>query len=81
MHAVMGVGWVKFQLESGGSIEVAEVIYVPGLKLLSVLALENMGYAVMFEDGQVLIRSKGTDTQDAIVRLGIREGMMYRVLG
>jgi hypothetical protein len=81
MHAVKGVGWVRFQLESGGSLEVAGVIYVPGLKLLSVSALEDMGYAVMFEDGQVLIRSEGADTQDAAVRLGIREGMMYRVLG
>jgi hypothetical protein len=46
-----------------------------------VAALEDMGYAVMFEDGQVLIRAEGADTQDAAVRLGIREGMMYRVLG
>jgi hypothetical protein len=65
------------------SLEVAGVMYVPGLKVnfLSVSALEDMGYAVMFEDGQVLIRSEGADTQDAAVRLGIREGMMYRVLG
>jgi hypothetical protein len=81
MHAVKGVGCVKFQLESGVSLEVAGVMYVPGLKLLSVSALEDMGYAVMFEDGQVLIRSEGADTQDATVRLGIREGMLYRVLG
>jgi hypothetical protein len=81
MHAVKGVGCVRFQLESGVSLEVAGVMYVPGLKLLSVSALEDMGYAVMFEDGQVLIRSEGADTQDATVRLGIREGMMYRVLG
>jgi hypothetical protein len=75
MHAVKGVGCVRFQLESGGSLEVAGVIYVPGLKLLSVSTLEDMGYAVMFEGGQVLIRSEGADTQDATVRLGIREGM------
>jgi hypothetical protein len=83
MHAVKGVGCVRFQLESGGSLEVDEVLFVPELKvnLLSVSALEDMGYAVMFEDGQVLIRSEGADTQDATVRLGIREGMMYRVLG
>jgi hypothetical protein len=45
------------------------------------ITLEDMGYAVMFEDGQVLIHSEGADTQDAAVRLGIREGMMYKVLG
>jgi hypothetical protein len=82
MHAVKGVGCVKFQLESGGSLEVDEVMFVPELKvnLLFVSTLEDMGYAVMFEDGQVLICSEGA-TLDATVRLGIREGMMYRVLG
>jgi hypothetical protein len=45
-----------------------------------VSALEDMGYVVMFENGHVLIRSKGVDTEDAAVRLGIGEGMMYRVL-
>jgi hypothetical protein len=81
MHTVKGVGCVKFQLESGVSLEVAGVMYVPGLKLLLVSALEDMGYAVTFEDGQVLIRSEGADTQDATMRLGIREGMMYKGVG
>jgi hypothetical protein len=82
MHAMKGVGCVRFQLELGGSLEVAEVLFVPKLKvnLLSVSALQDMGYAVMFEDGQVLIRSEGA-TLDAAMRLGIREGMMYKVLG
>jgi hypothetical protein len=73
MHAVKGVGCVRFQLESGGSLEVDEVMFVPELRvnLLSVSALEDKGYAVMFEDGQVLIRSEGA-TLDATVRLGIR---------
>jgi trimethylamine:corrinoid methyltransferase-like protein len=80
MLAVKGVGCVRFQLESGVSLEVAGVMYVPGLKLLSVSALEDMGYAIMFEDGQVLIRSEGADISDAVVRLGIREGMIYRLM-
>jgi hypothetical protein len=44
MHAVKGVGCVRFQLESGGSLEVAEVLYVPEMKvnLLFVAALEDM---------------------------------------
>jgi hypothetical protein len=80
MHAVKGVGCVRFQLESGISLEVAGVMYVPRLKvnLLSISALEDMGYSVTFEDG---LRSEEVDTQDAIVRLGIRGGMTYRVLG
>jgi hypothetical protein len=83
MHAVKGIGRVRFQLESSGSLEVVEVMYVPELKVnfLSLATLEDMGYAVMFEDGQVFIRAEGADTQDVAVRLGIREGMMYRVPG
>jgi hypothetical protein len=81
-HAVKGVGCVRFQLESGVSLEVDEVMYVPELKvnLLSISALEDMGYDVMFVDGHVLIRAEGA-ALDAAVRLGIRQGMMYRVLG
>jgi hypothetical protein len=81
-HAVKGVGCVKFQLESRVSLEVDEVMYVPELKvnLLSISALEDMGYDVMFVDGHVLIRAEGA-ALDAAVRLGIRQGMMYRVLG
>jgi hypothetical protein len=80
-HAVKGVGCVKFQLESGGSLEVDEVMFVRELRvnLLSVSALEDKGYAVMFKDEQVLIRSEGASL-DATVRLGIGKGMMYRVL-
>jgi hypothetical protein len=59
-HVVKGVGCVKFQLESGVSLEVDEVMYVPEMKVkfLSILALEDMGYDVMFIDGHVLIREK-----------------------
>jgi hypothetical protein len=81
-HAVKGVECVGFQLELGVSLEVDEVMYVPELKvnLLFISALEDMGYAVMFADGHVLIRAEGV-ALDAVVRLGIRQGMMYRVLG
>jgi hypothetical protein len=46
MHAVEGVGCVRFQLESRGSLEVAEVLFVSELKesLLPVSALEDEGY-------------------------------------
>jgi hypothetical protein len=29
MHVVKGVGCIRFQLELGGSLEVAELMYVP----------------------------------------------------
>jgi hypothetical protein len=60
---VEGVGTIKFQLELGGSLEVANVLYVLELKmnLLSVLAMEDNGYAIFFKDGSVLIRLKGSE--------------------
>jgi hypothetical protein len=82
MHAVKGVGCVRFQLDLGGFLEVDEVMYVPELRvnLLYVSALEDKGYAMMFEDGQGLKWSEGASL-DATMRLGIRKDMMYRVLG
>jgi hypothetical protein len=74
---VKGVGCIRFQLESGGSLEVDEVMFVPELtvNLLSMLALEDKGHAMMFEDGPVLIRLEGASL-DAVVRLGSKKGMM-----
>jgi hypothetical protein len=57
---VEGVGMVGFQLESGGSLEVVNVLYVPELKMnfLSVSTMEDKAYAITFEDGQVLFGRK-----------------------
>lgn len=64
IHAVKGVGTVLFQLESRGSLEVVEVLYVPKLKtnLFSVSALEDEGYDV-FQKGQVFIHLELLRTQ------------------
>ena len=49
-YAVKGEGIVMFHIESRGSLDAQDVLYVPGLKknLLSVLAMEDMGFAVIF---------------------------------
>jgi hypothetical protein len=75
-HVVKGVGCVRFQLQSRVSLEVDEMMDVPKLKvsLLSISALEDMGYEVMFVDGHVLIRAKRA-ALDASMRLGITQGM------
>jgi hypothetical protein len=58
-------------------------MYVLELKIifLSVSTLEEEGYVVMFLDGKVLIWSEGVGTQDVVVRLGTKQGMLYRLLG
>ena len=73
MHAMKGVERVRFQLESGGSLEVAEVLFVLELKvsLLLVSTLEDEGYGVVFEHGNVFIYLEGA-TLDATTVLGVR---------
>jgi hypothetical protein len=79
---VEGVGTVRFQLESGGSLEVVDVLYVPELRrnLLSVSALEDKGYAVLFQNGQVFMHSEGA-SPDTTINIGVREGRVYRLQG
>ena len=81
-HAVEGVGKVIFQLESGGYLEVGDVLFVPELKrnLVSVSALEDDGYAVLHVSGHVYIYPVSGGLGAASL-LGIRDGRMYRVLG
>jgi hypothetical protein len=59
-------------------LEVENVLYVSELKMnfLSILEMEHMGYAI--EDGQVLIRPKGSSLHSTQV-LGNREGNMYKL--
>jgi hypothetical protein len=79
---VEGVGIVRFQLELVGSLEVANVLYVPKLKmnLLSISAMEDSGYTIFFKDGRVLIRSKESNIDSAQV-LGVKEGEVHRLQG
>jgi hypothetical protein len=77
---VEGVGTIRFQLELGGSLEVAYVLYVLELKknLLLVLAMEDKGYAITFEYGQGLVQAKGSHLDSTRV-LGSKEGNLYRL--
>jgi hypothetical protein len=82
-HAKCGVeavGIVGFQLELGGFLEVADVLYVPELRrnMLSVLALEDMGYAVLFQNRQVFMHSKGASS-NTTMSIGVRESKVYKL--
>jgi hypothetical protein len=81
-YAVKGEGTILFQLESGGSFEAQDVLYVPELKknFLSVSVLEDKGFVVMFKKGKVLIRPEGA-SPDTTVSIGVREGKLYRLQG
>jgi hypothetical protein len=58
-----------------------EVIYVPGLKknLVSVSAIEERGYEVLFHDGQVLLFPKGSSITSAKV-IGTRHEKLYKLM-
>jgi hypothetical protein len=81
-YAVKGEGTILFQLESGGSFDAQDVLYVPGLRknFLSVSVMEDRGFSVIFQRGKVLICLEGA-SPDTTVVIGVREGNLYRLQG
>jgi hypothetical protein len=53
-YAVKGVGTISFQLESGSSLEVKDVLYVPGLmkNLVSVSIMEDKDFVLSSRKGK-----------------------------
>jgi hypothetical protein len=60
-QAIRGDGRVRFQLEYGGFLELDGFLFVPGLRvnLLSVSALEEVGYCTFFKREHVFIYREG----------------------
>jgi hypothetical protein len=54
-YAIKRVGTISFQLESGSSLEVKDVLYVPRLRknLLLVSIMEDKGFVVKFQKGPI----------------------------
>jgi hypothetical protein len=52
-YVFKGVGTTSFQLKFENLLKMSEVLYVPRLKknLLSILAMDDKGYAMEFVDG------------------------------
>jgi hypothetical protein len=78
---VKGVGSSSFQLDSNIPLQLSEVLYVPGMKrnLVSVSALGNKGYKVIFSEGKVLAWHKNSRMDSARV-IGVRENILYRLI-
>jgi hypothetical protein len=76
------VGEATYKLDSGTSMRMKDVLYVPGLKknLLSISALDKKGFSVSFVDGKVIMWSKGKTIEDAVV-IRIEEGGLVQVNG
>jgi hypothetical protein len=82
MHALKGFGIVSFQMESGGTMRVHYVLWVPELKrsVISISMIEKKGFDVAFQDGKALIMPIGSSSDKAIV-FGVRERNLYRIKG
>ena len=78
---VVGTGDVVFQRESLAPLILRDVLYVPGLKknLVSISCIEDRGFVVLFEKGQVYIYPQGGSRADSRV-IGVRQGRMYRLV-
>ena len=73
------MGTLTFQRESKPPLKVSDVLYVPGMRknLISVSALEDRGYEVLFRGGQVLMYPRGTPADSARV-IGVRHAKVYK---
>ena len=68
----------SLQLESNDTLQLSDVLYVPGMKinLVSISALEDKGYKVAFLDGKVLAWQKNS-SMDTTKVIGMREESLY----
>jgi hypothetical protein len=75
----VGVGTLTFDRGPKPPLKVSDVLYVPGMKknLISVSALEDRGYDVLFRRGQVLIYPRGTPASSAR-EIGVRHAKVYK---
>jgi hypothetical protein len=77
----VGSGTVSFQRESLSPMLLREVLYVFGLKknLISVSAIEEMGYEVLFRDEYLLLFPEGSSITSAKV-IGTRHEKLYKLM-
>jgi hypothetical protein len=81
-HEVKGYGRVSFHMESRGILRVMNVIWVPKHRrsVLLVSKIEKKVFDVLFQDGQTLIKPRGSSSEKVVV-LGFRERNLYRIKG
>ena len=81
-YPIKGSGESSYKLDSGKSMKMNNVLFVPGLKknLLSISTLDAKGMRVAFIDGQVIMWPKGKTINDVVV-IGEQEGGLYRLKG
>ena len=78
---IKGSGESSYKPDSGKSMTMKEVLFVPGLnnKFLSIYALDAKGTRVAFVDGQVFMWPKGNTIADAVI--WEQQGGLYKLKG
>jgi hypothetical protein len=81
-YPIKGVGESNYKLNSGNSMKMKGVLYVPGLKknLLSISSLGKKGFIFAFIDGEVLMWAKGETIKEEII-VGKYDGGLYKLKG
>ena len=81
-YPIKGSGESSYKLDSGKSIKMKDVLFVPGLKknILSILELDEKDMRVSFADGQVLMWPREKTIDDAII-IGEQKGGLYKLKG
>ena len=81
-YPIKGSGEVSYNLDSGKSLKMKDVLYVSGLKknILSIFALDSKGMRDAFVNVQVLMYPKGKTIEDEIV-IGEEEKGLYKLKG
>jgi hypothetical protein len=81
-YPIKEVGESNHKLNSGNSLKMKDVLYVPGLKknLLSISSLEKKGFRVAFIYGEILMWAKGETLNEAII-IGNEENGLYKLKG
>ena len=75
-YAVKGVGATSFQLDSGKTLCMRDVLLLPRMitNLIAVSTLEDEGYDVIFSRGRVFIQKSNGSEQ---IEIGIPDGDLY----
>jgi hypothetical protein len=81
-YPIKGVGESNYKLNSGNSMKMKDVLYVPGLtkNLLSISDLEKKIFRVAFIDGVFLMWAKGETINEEII-IGKEENGLYMLKG
>ena len=79
-HPIKGIGTCSIQLNSEITLQLKNVLYVPGIKrnLVSIFGLVDQGYIIAFQGDRVLSWTKNSSIKKAI-SIGVRDGTLYKL--